>query len=430
MASSLSICMFQGFNLDQHSISDNLPVTFLLSLVICLILTVFSYNRRSIVTGAVVMTGASIFFFLFLMIRGITIRDELASPTVIYIYIIILYVTSIAVYLLGSARAGTAVLFAMGSYLIAGLKYLEFESRILYLVLFAAAAIMEFAFLEYYRSALKSVLYRPDFTRFGLSSSALAAAALGIAALLFFAVIVPMNPGAKDITLLTKHIAIENLQVTGIMDQYPVEDPELHTDLTDESAGRQKAKDEGGSQNTENGAENSDQSLEGGNADNGSGAGNRGNGRETAGTAITYQRNINKPALFIILVLALMVASVMIKLLQRRLWMKRIRKKAPEEQIVMLYLGLLNKFRYLGMERRPEDTPSVYAARHRRQLKFLMPGKTDFSRMTGLFLRIRYGQFHASERDCREFYRVYRDFYRNSRAYLGNLRYAGKFFFL
>ena len=138
MAAALSICMFQGFNLDEHAVSDNLPLTFLLALVMELLMTVFSYSRRSIIAGVVVMTGAAAVFFIILMAGNVTIRDELSSPSVIYIYVIVLYLTSIAVYLLGSSRIGTAVLFALGIYLIAGLKYLEFESRPLYLILFAA----------------------------------------------------------------------------------------------------------------------------------------------------------------------------------------------------------------------------------------------------------------------------------------------------
>ena len=424
MAASLSICMFQGFNLDHHSISDNLPVTFLLSLVLELILTVFSYNRRSILTGIPVILGVAVVFFISLNVRGITIHDELSSPSVIYIYMIVLFITSVIVFLLGSSRAGTAVLFALGIYLIGGLKYLEFDSRVLYLILFVVSAMMEFAFLEYHNSAMESVLYRPDFTRFGMSSGALAAVTLGLAALMFFAVIVPFDPGAKNITLLTKHIAIENLKVTGIMDQYPVEDPNLHTDQTEETSQQQKEENE----NSEAKASSGDSAL---NAENDqAGESSLGSGQEEKGKAITYTRNINVPLLITILILLIAAASVLLKLLYRRLWLNHVRKKAPEEQIRILYLGLLKKFRRLGIERRPEDTPSVFATRNKRQLKLFASGKADFTRLTGLFLRVRYGQYRASQRDCRDFYKVYEDFYKHSRSYLGNLKYARKFFLL
>ena len=417
--------MFQGFNLDHHSISDNLPLTFLFSLLLELILTIFSYNRRSIITGISVMVAIVAVFFISLNVREITIRDELSDPTVIYIYIIVLFVTSVLVYLLASTRIGTAVLFIMGIYLIAGLKYLEFESRILYLILFAGAAIMEFAFLEYNKSAMESVMYRPDFTRFGVSSGALAVSALGIASLLFFAIIVPAHPGARDLTLLTKHIAIENLKVTGIMDQYPVEDPNLHTEKTEESLQNQKTENE----DSEANAESSDNSSNGEDEDL-SGTSSPGGGQEEKGNAITYWRTVNKPLLALILILVIVVTAVLLKILYRRLWMKKVKEKTPEEQILLLYRGLLKKFRHLGIEQRPEDTPSVYAARNKRKLKSFTSGKSDFTRLTGFFLCVRYGQFRASERDCREFYRVYEDFYKNSRSYLGNLKYIRKFFLL
>ena len=254
------------------------------------------------------------------------------------------------------------------------------------------------------------------------------AATLGLAALMFFAIIAPIDPDAKNITLLTKHIALENLKVTGIMNQYPVEDPNLQTDQTDVSKQEQKMENENSEVQAKSGdsssaSDNSDQE------DNSSGS-NAGNGQKEKGTAITYLRNINVPLLLAILALLIILASIGLKLLYRRLWLKKVKQKPPEEQIQILYLGLLKKFRHLGMERRPEDTPSVYASRNKRLLKSFTSGKTDFTRLTGLFLRVRYGQFRASQRDCRDFYKVYEEFYKNSRSYLGNLKYVRKFFLL
>ena len=430
MAAALSICMFQGFNLDEHAISDSLPLTSLLALVMELLMTVFSYNRRSIIAGVAVMTGAAAVFFITLMAGNVTIRDELSSPSVIYIYVIVLYLASIAVYLLGSSRIGTAVLFALGVYLIAGLKYLEFESRPLYLILFAAAAIVEFAFLEYNKSALESVMYRPDFTRFGISSSAMAAAALGIAAVMFFTIIVPIHPGARDIRLLTQHIAIENLKVTGIMDQYPVEDPDLTTDRKDESRQEEKTEDASAGAEALAGDSRASGNDAGSGEENSGGSADQGNGQEEGGAAVSYQRHINKPLLVLISTLIAVVLAISLKLLQRRLWMRKVREKTPSEQVRLLYLGLLKKFHRLGFGRRPEDTPSAYAARNKRQMKVFIPEKTDFTYLTGIFLRVRYGQFEAEQKDCEAFYKIYDDFYKNCRTYTGKLKYLKQFFFL
>ena len=427
MSGSIIVCACQGFNLDAHAISDSLIAAILLSAVCQMLLTLSAYNRKTIIAGvigALILAGA---FMILLNIRNVDIVDEIDSSTVIYIYPIILYIANILVFLPAQFRIGTAVLFILGTLVIGGLYYLEFDSSLLWLILFLMACICQFILLEYRANALQSVQYEPAFQKTGALGTGMTAAALILSLIVFFGIIHPLHPGAKDLTLLTQHIGIESLNVTGIMDDYPVVDPDLYSTNIDDSEQDEVDEDADSESELQEGEDqDSSDETDGSSSDENA----TGSGEERTAQAITYEKVVHTlPRLILsaVLLFALLIGG---KLLYRSLWLKKISERSAEEQIRLLYQNFLKKFSRVGVGRIPSDSVRVFLSKNEETLERYSKGSTDFRTLTGVFERVKYGNESATKEECAAFHVYYRSFYKNCREILGTLNYARKFFFL
>jgi hypothetical protein len=425
MTGALALCMFQGFNLDEYAISDGLLPTVLLAGVLTVVLAMCGYNRRSIVAGALGLAGVAGLFLLYLNAREIDIVDELDSPTVIYIYPIVLFLTGVIVWLLGRTRPGTAVLFIAGTWIIIGLEYLEFEQKLPAFVLFLVCCAGQYVQLNYRCNARKSVQYTPAFLKNGAETTVMSAAAVGMAALLVLFLIIPLNLPVKDLTLLTRHIAIERLQVAGIVDTYPQEDPNQTTNETNNDNPEKTAEDENSDTNsTENPQIQQEENNNGGTNDS------AGNGEDREAGAIRYNSEILWWLVIPLLVLLIIAAIILLKLLQRRRWYRRVLEQGERDQVETLYVELLRRFGVLGVRRRPEDSPLAFVKKNRRRLNGFFRNHVSLEELTSIYMKVRYGGFEPGERECRKFRTVYENFYKNCRGMTGNVRYLRYFLFL
>lgn len=422
MAGALSLCMFQGFDLDAHPLSDQLPAAIAFSALLQLVLIAFGYRKPTILAGIATSIGVAILFLIFLKVRGIDIVDELDSPTVIYIYPIVLFLTSLVVHLLSSVRAGLPVLFVVGTWLISALKYLEYEKKPLCLILFMVCCIGQFIQLNYQKNAMESIQYEPAFLQSGATSVLSVLLACGLSALLFLAVIVPLHPAVRDLTLLTQHIAIEQLQAVGIVTDDLVENPEETTDETnpDEKEKNREDPDSDAAHNEKMDRENAGQ-----NASSGAGGSSR-----TDGKAIRHYRVIPWFVLLPLFILAAVAGIIFLRFCLRKRRMDRILRMENGRKVESLYLELLRRFAILGFGRRPEDTPYRYAEKNRRSLEPFFRKKASLEELTDLYVRVRYGGHEATDGECRKFLPVYRDFYLTCRMMQGNLKYYLRYFFI
>lgn len=421
MAGALSLCMFQGFDLDAHALSDQLPAAIAFSALLQIVLIAFGYRKPTILAGIATLIGCAVLFLVLLKVRGIDIVDELDSPTVIYIYPIVLFLTNVVVHLLSSVRVGLPILFVVGTWLISALKYLEYEKKPLCLILFMICCIGQFIQLNYQKNAMESIQYEPAFLQSGATSVLSVLLACGLSALLFLAVIVPLHPAVRDLTLLTQHIAIEQLQAAGIVTDDLVENPEETTDETDPDE-QEKNREDPDSDAKKN--ENPEKENAGKRA---SGAG--GSSR-TAGKAIRHYRVIPWFVLLPVFAVAAIIGIIFLRFHMRKRRLNRILRMENRRKVESLYLELLRRFAILGFGRRPEDTPYRYAEKNHRSLDPFFRKKASLEELTDLYVRVRYGGHEATDEECRKFLPVYRDFYLTCRMMQGNLKYYLRYFFV
>ena len=427
MAGALCLSAFQGFNLDQHALSDNLPGCLLIAALFMTALTVCGFDRRTIIGGVVGFPLLAAIFLLILNARNVHIVDELDSPTVGYIFPIVFFTVSVIVFLLSRSRIGSAVLFVLGSLMAGGLHYLEFDASPLWMGLFLAGCLGQFVLLEYRKNARASVQYAPAFGKTGALTAGTNAAAMLLAVLFFLLIIHPLHPGAKDLTLLTQHVGLENLYKMGIMDDYPVQDPDLQSDQIDDTEQEEFAEDPQSSMENDAGTQNAPEESENGSSSDASAAGS---GQTQEATPISYEHTVHYFPLALLLLLFLLAASVLGKIGYRRHWLRRVSGMSGPEQIEQLYLSLLKKFGRVGLERLPSDSARVYVQKNEDRLVSFTGEGPDFHHLTDVFERVKYGQAEVSEQDCLDFQNFYNGFYKKCRETLGNLRYAKIFFFI
>lgn len=427
MAGALCLSAFQGFNLDQHALSDSLPGCLSIAAALLVLLTACGFNRWTIIGGSIGFTALAAVFLLTLNAKNIQIVDELDSATVGYIFPVIFFLTAVIVFLLSRSRIGSIVLFVLGSLMAGGLHYLEFEVRPLWLALFLAGCLGQFVLLEYRKNARNSVQYAPAFGKAGAMAAGTNAAALLLAALFFLLVIHPLHPGAKDLTLLTQHIGLENLYKVGIMDDYPVQDPDLQTENTDDTEQEEYQEDEQSELESDAGLESTPEESRDG---SGASASAPGSGQDQEAAPITYEHNVHYIPIIILTLVLLLAAAVIGKIQYRKYWFRKVSEKSGPEQVEQFYLSFLKKLRRAGIGRLPSDSVRVYARKNEEQLQRFSGEGADFHHLTEVFEQVKYGRAEVSEQDCREFHMFYKSFYGKCREMLGNLRYARVFFFI
>ncbi len=424
MTAALSVSMFQGFNLDAYSFSDRLLPALCIAGLLQAVFLICSYSKKTIALGTAGMTAALTAAVLWMRSLELSIVDEIGSDTVIYIYPIVLFLSSVYVWLLSSARWGIAVLFPTGVVIMTALKYLEFDGIPVCFVLFQLACAAQLILLNYQKSAVTSDIVTPAFFRCGLTAVCSAALALAVSAGIYGAVIHPLGPPVRELHLLTKHIAVQSLDFIGIADDYPVTDLQERSNQTKEDSSVTSAPEEEAENTPENPDGNDDQKSQENALDG------HGSGEEKEATAIRYHKNKYTVLWYILSVIFLLCLLFGGKLLQRRLWFKKAAGQSAGIQVEMFYLYFIDKLKIMGMERMPDDSPYIYAEKNAEKLKRFAADHTSFEELTDIFVRVRYGRYEARPEDCRRFQEFYREFHKNCRIAAGRAGYVRKFFFL
>ncbi len=421
MSASVAVSMFQGFNI-ADSLADNFILAAGAAAALQLVFVLFSYNIRSIVAGiislAVFLAGAAVY----LRSNGINISDEPGGATTVYIYYIVTGAVALAVYLLASSRIGCAVLFSTMAFTMTVLKFLEFEGKPVCFVIFEVACVIQFVLLNYDKAAKMSDMEAPAFARCSLTGAVAAGLALLLAAGVCFAVIKPLDPPTHDLHLITKHITLKILDMVGVTNEYQTDDPSVTSDRTDNAQNNDPSENNDKQQDDSEDQKDTQQDMS---PDNGNGSGD-----EVKARAISYEYRSYTGALYALAAVLALILIFAAKIFMRRREIRQIRAMENDTQVEMMYLYLLKRFNTIGYIRHSGDTAYEYSENMKDKMRFFSSGDATFDKLTDLFVRVRYGGYHATDDDCRMFYAFYDDFYKNCKLAVGRTTYISKWFFI
>lgn len=411
----------QGFYIPD-AMADSLPLALAGCGVLLLAFFLGGYNKVTL--GMVpVMTGVlAVLAFLLLRNRGVDIVDRPGSETAHYIYWFALVVICVLVYLLSRFRIGVALLFVSGCGVQGLLEFLEYQVSAWVGLVFAGSCIVLLLLRQYRSQALRSSTAQPDFSRFFRWSVLMTLAAALLGCLAYAAVIRPLAPPTMELKLLERYLAFHIVEHTGISSYYAVQNPELFTDLQDET------RDDDAAPEDEPPEDLLDPPME-------TPAVQPEEPGDLAGStplsAVSYRVTPGLRVLLVILgVLLALGLPPLIRIWVRRRQMARMAALDPAQQIQALYRFYLKKFQRLGWKKRDGETPFEFAARSGEALGRYLSGTCGLETLTAAFVAARYGTGAPQEDCCAACREIYSRFLENCKAQLGPVRYMLKFYVL
>lgn len=420
-SSMLLLNTAQGFYIPDH-LADNI----LLAAASCAVLMLFFYmggcNKAGMTLVPLFAAVLAAVLFLLLRTRGVDIVDEEGSETSFYIYWFAFAVVCAVVYLCSRFRLGIVILLALGTCLNAALQFLEYHVFSWAAMIFSGSCMVLFLLRQYRVQALQSSTADPNFRRFFQTGFVLVLSAAILSCGVFFAVIRPLNPPTIELKFLEKYLAFNIIEHTGISDSYRIPDEELYTDKTNNAADETEKTEEGDTPVDQA----ADTLYEGDDVKEV----NEPAGQEEL-SAVRYTLT---PALWKILWCALFLL-VFVLPPALRIWLRKRRLKMiealePTEQIREWYRFYLRKFRHVGWEKRPGETPLEYAERCGDGLERYLSGTCGLDRLTAVFMEARYGNCISSDKACEECGEIYALFLNNCKKQMGKMRYLLKFYVL
>ena len=259
----------------------------------------------------------------------------------------------------------------------------------------------------------------------GLGVSALAVA---LATAVFFLVVVPINPPAHELKLVTKYYALETVHVRGEQRVEHQEDDSLVSN--DQVDGDRQT-------NLEN-----DQTEEVSGGKSGA-AGDDDPGGDSFGSqsfntsvfgesteAIDYFHELSRLLFAVPALVLAVVAAVLAKIALRKRRYRKMRALPAGESIVAFYRFFNDRFGKLGIRRAEGATPFEFARNASSTTSLLENGAegSTFMQLTEAYCGCVYGNADPHEDDLDCCANLYGVFYRNARHLIGPAGYAKRFF--
>lgn len=403
----------------SRELTENMPAIFLSVLLLQIIMVLGSYNRRSIVFSLVFFLAAALGMVYYL--RG-NLND---TGGVLYAFIAL--AVAATVFLLSRSRAGSGLVFLIGSIVLAGAAFLQYSQSIPAFLLFLWAAASLFFYRSYRSQLLKLEAAKPAFTSYFLTVSIISALILMVGLSVQFYVIRPLDPPTRELKLITRLMSLEVVKKIGVSSEiYLIDEEQVSARMEDSD---RISSVEG---------EIADDSTAVHSPDEGAAVPQPGQGLmeriwgsgpdgENA-LAISYEHK-SYFILFTVLGLVLVIAgAICLKQLQRKMWYRQLLKKDRKQQVNELYHFFLKRLQQVGFPGADSDTPKEYAERMKVQLDSFSGGECDFGIISDIFTSSCYGDLQPEEKEYQQCLQFYSQFYSNSRKQLGNTRYALKYF--
>lgn len=427
MFSSLSYMIASGFHVPagvQHDLLVLLCGTGLATAALFLA----SYDKKTIGISLIAFFAAMVLLLIVIQSNASmrqVFSDQETNP---YLYFIILCLVSITGYLLSRTKLGNGIFFVAGMFIAALIQFLYESGHIWATLLFIISCGAMQIFKTYKNNALTTQTVKVDFARTFVISLILMALIVCISAGMFYGIVKPLDPPARELKLITKYMSLEVLEKIGIASEVILTDPNRLTQDTDDTT--QTSRKEGDEQKD---APNESQDGKQEDQEKQQQQDNQANQLDPDQNskvfyAIKYAAKNVSPLWWMLLPLLLLLAAVLLKLWMRKHWLKKIKDRPPKEQINAFYHFYLKKFRQMGIKKLGEETPLEFAQRAKANLKKFVVGSTEFQDLTAVFLKCGYGNMEPTKTEYQRYLTFYQGFYPCCRRHLGKFKYILNFF--
>lgn len=416
----LSVNVFAGYEMKDPWSADP-AITAVVSFAAMAVLFAAHFNRYGFRVSVTVTAAALIGEAAALYQNGVLSGADHVDTNPVLFWVIV-GTAAIAVFWASRTRAGIAVLFLAGTFLITAFDFLKYPVSLPgYLVMTAgmaalflnrvhsrtAAGILDAADG---RTAADSRTAKINFRAYFVQAAAIALIASLLSGGLYYGVVRPLAPDPNNRELVEKLMSMKILKDLGISStkvivaEKPKEPETAIPDSPQQLKNQQKEQNRERERNSGN-----SQSL-------------------MKALAITYKMHADRIWFTAGAVVLAVVLAFWIKLFRRKRWYASLREKTYEEGATELYLYFIKKMKKAGLKRPKGLTLLEYADSFREKLDRFAVYEADFTQLTRIYLKMFYGYQKISEEEWELFNDFYKEFYKNLRSEMGNFKYCLQFF--
>ena len=388
-----------------------------------------AYSKRTIVVGGIAIVA--VLGVACLVASGVSgaswMFDEVESnPTP---FILIMFICSLSTFLCTRKRWMSRVYLVVAAF---EMCFVEFLYRwgywpALLVALVALGAMV--VYRNYHANLRDASTDRVSFTSAFGAGMGYSLVLAGIASMLFFLIVAPLNPGAIEFKPFTRYMNYETIEMTGIGDATATPDQDNRTNQTNDVIEETNDLDDSNGESSQ--GDESNMSPE----DNPF----IGTLQDLANSTIKSLQELvnflieNPPLGLLVLVLLLIVLSspYWIKKLLRRRWYVKTSALPPLERIEGLYAFFMRRFELLGIKPAPGMTLAEFAESNKGAMAPFggNPLNATFADLTDVHSRCVYGGCEPTEDEVGKFDAFYKGFYRSFVRACGRAKYVLKFRF-
>lgn len=417
---ALSYLVLRGFNVDPALQSSLIPAA--ITAAFALLLFIVGANKRWVLFGGIayaviVVVGAVISA---VMTQVYLIADEEGNYL---IFFLVVSLVPTAVFGMSRVRAGTAALLIIGIFTCGFVEFFWGFNDLVWTLTFLVTSLALIIYKNYQLSARTATTIRGvSFPAgFGVALGTVAVV-VGLGAVVWFAIIAPLNPGVWDLKLITEERSLETIEVHGTSEEYLSPDTSLTSKKTNDQS---RTTDD--LQRGNEGIETPAQPLSTQNIR-----------IEAAGTFLGIDLNSLEdvfdfqgdptPPFYLWLLLFLIPLAIAAyffgRRIRRNMRLDNIRKSPPAAQMTALYVFLLDRLGRVGYGLPDGATPTEYAANSRNAMtRFDDAAGVSFAELTGVYTGMAYGEEAVTQEQADDFAAYYQGFWKAARRQLGNFRY-------
>ena len=354
------------------------------------------------------------------------VSDEPGNYLIVALVIV---VTNLFAFFLSRRRTETVVLLILSIFCCSWIQFYYQADMVAWsmVVLFSALALV--VYKNYQRSARTASSAKKISFSMGAGTAALSVAlAVGVGALVWFAVIAPLNPSVFKVELITEVRAYETLQVRGTSQDYQVPNTDMTSDqLNDQSrtVDDLQISDDGIPMPAQTKDDTSkSQSAEG--TFNGIDV-------DSLRQAFDFQSDPSGASVRVVLWILLPLLLIVGYFVGRRLWRTRRLNKymmlPPKERIAAIYSFVLERLGRIGHALPEGMTLREYCIHNKGTFEeYEQLAGCSFATVTNSYMQAAYGKAKPSGAEVADVAKFYNSFWKFARKQLGSFKYFFKSF--
>lgn len=410
--------LYAGFVLED-GFSQSMLRTAVFMAAVTAVLMLLSFSR--VTAGIGIAAGAALLVFVLVYVRvnSVSLFGEAGAetPNSLFVALTVATLTAVLVFLAGRSRPGIIVLFLLGTILICGSYFLQYESHAWSLLLFLFCTIVLYWYRNYLSTLRQAQAGKIRLPRFMTQSLIVCLVAVAVGCGAWYGIVRPLDPPTRELKLIQQFKQMTVVQRSGIYTTQTYLDPNLaSSESTDEQPQGRENPDE---------ADSSDpaESSEAGNGNPQTGQQSREQSVPEEAQGIYYLLYFPNVPWVLIAIAAVVAAAFILRMLARKNWEKRVSQMTPERQILTYYPWFLTRLERTGMKRPANLTLYEYASDMDHTLSEFADGEADFAALTALYVKCFYGGSPVTAGDAELFRRFYGKFRKALRKEIGIFRY-------